>query len=275
MSRLIHLSDLHFGTVDPQLRAPLLEQIAELNPALVAVSGDLTQRARHRQFAEAQAFLAQIPAPVLSVPGNHDTPLDNLFVRFIRPFGRYKRHICPDLEPVYEDDTMIVIGVNTVNRFAWQSGKIGRGRLARLAWRLRGAHGKLRVAVLHHPLEHAPGVDKRLMRGADQALAALSRCGADVVLSGHLHHAVAAPSSAVPDVLFVQAGTGLSTRLRNGQRNSFNQIDAIGDDLRVVTWTAADTGEPRFVPGEDSLWTCHDGSWAQRSDTTPKRRALR
>ncbi|WP_425101222.1 metallophosphoesterase family protein [Tropicibacter sp. S64] len=262
MRRILHLSDLHFGTVDAGLSVPLLETVARLQPDLVVVSGDLTQRARRGQFRDARVFLARIDAPVLSVPGNHDTPLDNLYLRFLRPFGRYKRYIDGELEPVFEDDAIIVIGVNTVNRFAWQSGRIGRGRLARLAWRLRGSAEKLRVAVLHHPLEHAPGVDKRLMRGADRALAALSRCGADVVLSGHLHHAVAAPSVAVPDVLFVQAGTALSTRLRGDQRNSFNLLDLEPDGLHVTTWTTPE-GTERFQPGETTLWRQEPEGWQQ------------
>lgn len=78
MTRLIHLSDLHFGATTPALLDPLCEMVAELAPDMVVVSGDLTQRARPAQFAQAAAFMARLPAPVLAIPGNHDVPLWNL-----------------------------------------------------------------------------------------------------------------------------------------------------------------------------------------------------
>lgn len=273
MRRIVHLSDLHFGRADCRLEAPLLAAIGDLAPDLVVVSGDLTQRARHSQFAAARAFLDRLPAPVLSVPGNHDTPLDNLLVRFLAPFGRYRQHIATELEPLHRDAEMIVAGVNSVNRFAWQQGRIGRGRLARLSARLSGPPGAgqtapddpLRVAVLHHPLEQSPDSHKRLMRGAGETLRALSDCGADLVLSGHLHLAAAHPFRAAPGLLFVQAGTGLSTRLRGGERNTFNQIDAHGPRLEVTTWAAEQVGaEARslvFAPAARSDWQRGPEGW--------------
>ncbi|KKL56821.1 hypothetical protein LCGC14_2241560, partial [marine sediment metagenome] len=81
MRRILHLSDLHFGRIRTDLVDPLLSSIHQLRPDLVVLSGDLTQRARRRQFADARAFLDRIEAPTLTVPGNHDVPLDNLFVR--------------------------------------------------------------------------------------------------------------------------------------------------------------------------------------------------
>lgn len=261
MRRIIHLSDLHYGRVDAALETPLIEAVTRLKPDLTVISGDFTQRARRRQFAQARAFLDRVPGPVLCVPGNHDTPLDNLFLRFLRPFYRYKHFINRDLEPVFEDTEMLVAGVNTVNRFAWQSGKVGTGRLRRLATRMEGAGDRLRVAVLHHPLEHAPGVDKRLMRGASAALEALSEAGADLVLSGHLHRAGAEPFRTVPGLLFVQAGTGLSTRLRDGQGNTFNQIDYDGEVLRITQWDAERGEAPGFFPAPPQAWQRGAEGW--------------
>ena len=58
MRTIVHLSDLHFGRLDARIIAPLVERIAAIQPDLIAVSGDLTQRARGRQFQQASAFLA-------------------------------------------------------------------------------------------------------------------------------------------------------------------------------------------------------------------------
>jgi hypothetical protein len=86
------LSDLHFGREDARVVEAVLEDVAAGRPDLIVVSGDLTQRARRRQFEAARAFLDRLPAPVLVVPGNHDVPLFDLARRFLRPPGALPRH---------------------------------------------------------------------------------------------------------------------------------------------------------------------------------------
>mgnify|MGYP001795445583 CR=1 FL=1 len=100
MRTIVHLSDIHFGRVDPRLLAPLIHTIGAIAPDLVAISGDLTQRARRAQFRQARAFLGQLPFRTLVVPGNHDVPLFNLAARFVDPFGGSRRHLTDTLEPV-------------------------------------------------------------------------------------------------------------------------------------------------------------------------------
>lgn len=258
MRRILHLSDLHYGRVNPDLEAPLLAQIAALAPDLVVISGDLTQRARPAEFRAARAFIDRITARVLCVPGNHDTPLYNLAMRFLRPFSRYRRYISPDLEPVFHDPEITVLGLNTVNPFAWQRGRLGAGALSPICDKLGDDAGQMRIVALHHPPEQDPETAKRLMKGAREALVELSNCGADIVLSGHLHHGTAAPFRAAPDLLFVQAGTGLSTRLRGPQQNTFNQLDIENGSLKIVMW-GAQTGE--FSPAQTSYWHREDGAW--------------
>ena len=85
MKKIVHLSDLHFGRIDPALVEPLAEAVNETAPTLVVVSGDLTQRARSQQFKEAREFLDRLPRPQVVVPGNHDVPLYDVLSRFARP----------------------------------------------------------------------------------------------------------------------------------------------------------------------------------------------
>ena len=102
MRTIVHLSDLHFGRTDDALLTPLASVIAKLAPDLVAVSGDLTQRARTTEFQAARDFLDRLPEPQIIVPGNHDVPLHNVFTRFIGPLDKYRRYITGDLEPVVQ-----------------------------------------------------------------------------------------------------------------------------------------------------------------------------
>ena len=127
MRTLVHLSDLHFGRLDEAIVPPLVERIKSVRPDLIAISGDLTQRARRGQFRQARVFLDQLPFPTIVVPGNHDVPLFNLAARVLDPFGGYRRHIDANLEPSRIDDEMAVIGLNSAR--ALIAG--GRGRLNR------------------------------------------------------------------------------------------------------------------------------------------------
>ena len=242
MTRLIHLSDLHFGRDRPELLVPLINAVNAAKPDLVAISGDLTQRARESQFSAARAFIDRIEAPVLSVPGNHDIPIHRPFTRFFRLFHYYKRRIDRNLTPTAELGGMTVIGLNTVDRYRWQRGRI-RSRQVRRACGIAGnaPADNFVILVAHHPFEHAPGsTDKRLMRGADKALKKLAKCGVDAILSGHLHVWRTEPFLTRPfgaGILQVHAGTGLSTRQR-GEPNDFACIDREGDVLRVARWIA-------------------------------------
>lgn len=262
MRRILHVSDLHFGRDRPELLRPLINKINALAPDLVAISGDFTQRARLGQFRAARAFLSRIEPLTLAVPGNHDTPLDNLFVRLMTPWKRYRHYIDGDLEPQWEDDEVALVGVNTVNHWSWQRGKIGRHTVRRVCDAFEGNRGRrMHIAMLHHPLEHGPDVDKRLMRGARAALRRLGECGADVVLSGHLHTWQARPFSEAEGVLFVQAGTSLSTRVR-GEPNDFNLLTVEGRRVEVEQWTAED-GETDFCPAGSTRFDKSGGTWQQ------------
>src|ERR1700722_10258980 len=119
MRTIAHISDLHFGSEDPRLAEGLLADLAEVRPALVAVSGDLTQRARRGQFAAARAVLSRIPFPQLVVPGNHDIPFYDLGRRFLRPLNRFRRYITHDLNPTFADEEMLVVGINTARSATW------------------------------------------------------------------------------------------------------------------------------------------------------------
>src|SRR4051812_36011398 len=97
MRRIVHLSDVHFGTADPLLVESAVYKINEARPDVVVVSGDLTQRARSSEFRAARDFLDRLPAPQIVVPGNHDVPLYNVFDRFFNGLDKYKRFITDDL----------------------------------------------------------------------------------------------------------------------------------------------------------------------------------
>ncbi|MBN8185086.1 metallophosphoesterase [Salipiger thiooxidans] len=265
MTRIAHISDLHFGRTDVELLNPLLAAVNGARPDLVAVTGDFTQRARVSQYREARAFLDRLEAPWMAVPGNHDVSLDNLWMRFIRPYKRYREHICNDLFPTFRGAGIVAVGLNTVDRYRWQRGKVRWFQL-RQACRIFGESEGTKLVLAHHPFEQDADVKKSLMRGANKAIEQLSDCGAHIVLSGHLHRWRAEPFLSRKNrsqVLQVHVGTGLSTRLR-GQENDFALLDVAEDEVAVTRMIArdgafAEAGVRRFVYGDEG--------WKERRDT--------
>jgi 3',5'-cyclic AMP phosphodiesterase CpdA len=230
MRTIAHLSDIHFGRIDHSVINPLIRTVRNLKPDLVAVSGDLTQRARSYQFREARAFLDALPKPQIVVPGNHDVPLHNVFARFINPLRKYQRYITDDLRPSYYDEEIAVLGVNTARSLTIKGGRINEEQIAWMRERLCAFGDEVvKMIVTHHPFDLPEGHHERNLVGrARMAMEALASCGADVFLAGHLHishttHSATRYRIKGHSALVVQAGTATSTRGR-GEANSFNVI---------------------------------------------------
>ena len=232
---VLQISDPHFGTEVPGVVAALKTLSAQLAPSLVVVSGDVTQRATTAQFHAAGEFLRALGAPaVLSVPGNHDIPLVNLALRAIAPFSRYRKAFGDDLEPVHEEEQLLVIGVNTVMPLWHQQGKVSAAQVERVAARLRQARtAQLRIVVCHHPVHVIrPEDDKNLLRGSSQAVRQWVDAGADLILGGHIHLPYWRPlrqrfGDLRRTAWVVQAGTAVSSRTRPGAANSVNCIRTV------------------------------------------------
>ena len=271
MRVVVHLSDIHFGRVDRATIGPLTEAICRVSPHLVAVSGDLTQRARRREFAAARAFLDSLTFPQLVVPGNHDVPLYNVFTRFLMPLARYKHAISDNLAPVHRDDEMIVVGVNTARSWTWGEGRINESQVEQLVTHLSGVPREvIRIVVTHHPFDLPEGVrEERLLGRAEMAMKKLSAAGADLFLAGHLHishigHAAERYDIGNHSALVVQAGT-LSIRSR-GEEPSFNvlRIERPHISVQRMVWSPARAGyeaagEARYRHG-DRGWMKDDAS---------------
>ena len=265
-----HISDLHFGRTDPRAVDSLRVDLKRLDPRLVVISGDLTQRAYTQEFLAARAFLRSLQLPVLAVPGNHDIPLWDVTRRFLAPLGRYRRFIRHDLEPRYEDEEIVVIGVNTARALSLTEGRINQVQMARIGQRLANVPvGKLRVVVAHHPFLPPPHRrDERLVGRAARALASLESARVDVVLGGHQHSAYSDPAhlhheQVQRSIVIIQAGTAVSTRLR-GETNAYNvvRLSPAGLDIEVRELQGA-----AFRPRSHRGFVRGGSGWRERAST--------
>ncbi|WP_374300750.1 metallophosphoesterase [Paracoccus sp. (in: a-proteobacteria)] len=269
MTRIVHLSDLHFGFHRARLLDHLLERVNHARADLVVLTGDITHRGRSAQYAQAAAFLSRIEAPLMAVPGNHDVPLYNLPMRYLMPYAAYRRAMGPELSPTRQAGGVRVLGMNSVDPFAVQRGIVRDGEIGRLTGGLDPT--AMNVVAMHHPLEHLAQVDKELSRRAPEALARLERAGVQIVLSGHLHvwaTGAMLDQTTHPGVLQIQGGTALCARVSDRQ-NEFAVLQIDGT-LLTIERHIAPMDEPSFRPPEYEHFSRESGIWvAHQPPETP------
>ncbi len=275
MRMIAHLSDLHFGRHDEAAAEGLLADISEAQPDITVVTGDLTQRARHRQFAAARAFLERLPRPVVVIPGNHDVPLYDIVERFLGRLARYRRYISAELQPFFADDEVALLGLNTARSASFSNGRISHQQAAALkAVFAEVPAGRLRVLAIHHPLASPLAAANSAPVGrAAVALEAITEAGVRLVLSGHHHRARSgepAGSDLVANgsILFVHAGTAISTRLR-GEPNSYNLLRV---EATAVTCTVRAFAGKNFSDAQTAHYALHGGRWMRHQPRSRSRR---
>lgn len=238
MRTIIHISDLHFGKSETALEKALKDIIKERSPDLIIVSGDITQRATALQFRQAHKFFSSLPYPLFLVPGNHDIPLYSVWRRFYHPYTLYRRYISEELEPQYEDERMIVIGVNTARVLKAMEGRVNEKQISRVKDIFSSAlPDKIKILVSHHPFDVPLGHRKRPLARARLFWKKHKNTGIDLILSGHLHDTLGLYSGrayklATSGPLLIQAGTAISTRRRR-EKNSFNTITLFAERIVV------------------------------------------
>jgi 3',5'-cyclic AMP phosphodiesterase CpdA len=254
MATIAHLSDVHFGAHVPEIVAAAERWVIEHKPDLVIVSGDFTQRAREKQYRAAGAFMDRLEAAglaTLAVPGNHDVPLYDVVRRFVRPLGRYQRHIDDDLCPWFENEKLAVLGINTARSFTFKDGRINYEQMHIIRERFRDVPPeKTRILVTHHPLFAMPlgeeGALTKTVGRQQPALEAVADAGVHILLAGHFHRTFAEAARKMVEnagpALVIQAGTATSTRIRADEEQSFNWLHVHRNsevDLQVVAWNGA------------------------------------
>ena len=258
--RLLHVSDLHFGRSSVAAQVEGVERLmAEERLDAIVITGDLSQRTRRREFERARAFvkLAESRAPVMVVPGNHDTawwtaPLGMGSVNAM--YARYRKYVRDDLEPVLRIPGATIVGLNSSHGIrSFTLTKRPRdlsvvGALLPEQWARAGREfaaapaGDAKVLVFHHNLllgdrSHRWGLSNRA-GGIRSALGS----GADVVLCGHDHQAkvdAVDPVGPSDRRVVVACASTLTTRVRGGGPGSINAIEV--DDktiqVNVLQWS--------------------------------------
>jgi 3',5'-cyclic AMP phosphodiesterase CpdA len=266
VTTVFHCSDLHFGhPAVPEQYEAMEQLIAEYRYDVVAISGDVSQRARSGEFQRARAFIrhAQATSQVICIPGNHDVAW------WKAPFAlgneesmlaNYRRYIDDDIEPVLRVPGATFVGLNTSHgvirqTLTWRLRDISIIGIVRRSQieRLRTVFGEspaddFRVVVMHHNPVKGELSQRHGLKDTARALGAFADMSVDLVLCGHDHQ------DAIHYIEHTRKGTVISTagtvsnRMRGGRPSSVNSIRMSKEQIEVSTlvWSQSDR---RFAPG--------------------------
>ncbi|HEY0415559.1 MAG TPA: metallophosphoesterase [Gaiellaceae bacterium] len=252
ITRILHVSDLHFGARDDQVLEQALDRlVARVAPEVVVATGDLTHRGRRDEHERAARFLRRLGPPVVAIPGNHDIPY-TFPARFTRPWHEFDL-LWGTTEPVHATEAHHVVGLNSVRPWRHQSGGVDEAQLGRVAERLQRAHpGALRVVALHHHVVGAPWRSrKRPVANRNHVLARLVDCGAELILGGHIHQGVVSERHEFEVITGDARGVVVSIAPGLGQPRPKRRGEARG----CVVYTA----DERTITAETSIW--RDDDW--------------
>jgi 3',5'-cyclic AMP phosphodiesterase CpdA len=251
-TRVLHVSDLHFGRNDkPESIEALGRLVEDARPELVIASGDLTHRGLRAQHERAAGFLRGLNLPLLTIPGNHDIPY-TFPKRFTSPWAEFER-LWETTEPVYRSETLVVAGLNSVRPWRHQSGRLRDDQVAKAAATFRErADGAFRIAVFHHHLLGAPWRSrKKPVAKRNRVLAGLVEAGADLVLTSHLHQSTVAerrefelstPGGERAVVVSIAPGFGQPRPNRRGEARGLHVYEIAAEALRILTYIWRDDG---------------------------------
>jgi 3',5'-cyclic AMP phosphodiesterase CpdA len=236
--KLFHVSDVHFGAEDPAALAWFRNCVAAEAPDAVIMTGDLTMRARTREFEQGGAWLRSLGVPVTVEVGNHDIPYYwSPLRRMVSPYTRYAAVERMIEQPLTLAGVTVVPLKTTARaqwRWNWSKGRVSRSSLkTALALIADAPKGNLILVAGHHPLiEGGTRGTARTHRG-DEALTALAEAGAHAVLSGHVHDAFdLSVERCGRTVRMIGAGT-LSKRVR-ATPPAFNELRVDGLALETI-----------------------------------------
>lgn len=233
---LFHLSDIHFGLEDNKALDWVKQEIAERRPNAVAITGDLTMRARSREYAAACHWIQSLDVPVTVEIGNHDMPYFNLIERFFAPYRRF-RAIQGLIEREIDLPGIAIVPLKTAvraqPRLNWSKGWVSRSALRKCLEALDALpEGKKALVTVHHPLREVGTKGTALTANGYKALCEIARRPVAAVLSGHVHDPFdLMENTEYGPVRMIGAGT-LSQRVRSTPP-SFNEIVWDGARLKV------------------------------------------
>jgi 3',5'-cyclic AMP phosphodiesterase CpdA len=251
---IAQISDLHCGSIyyRTALAHAMLDEVNELGPDIVVVTGDITDMGLHDDYLAARALLDAIECErMLVVPGNHDARNVGE-VHFETLFGA-------------RDSEILLGGVHLIGVDSSEpdldSGRVGREKYRWLEERL-GEPSEFKILAIHHHLVPVPGTgrERNIVADAGDLLRVLTESGVDLVLCGHKH----VPNVwRLEDMFIVNAGTACSVRVRGREEPGYNVLEVFSNRVRVIR---CHTGGASQVVADFRKAHQHECRWRPQAD---------
>ena len=219
---IVQISDLHVGSQFLSEKFEILvNEINQLNPDYIVVTGDLTNEGLMKEYEQCKALLTKINAKkIITISGNHDYRNTGylLFKKYF-PF-----------ETVNElNDKVVLVTLGTA-RPDRNEGEVGYRQNLWLERTMKKYKDKVKILAMHHHLVAIPdtGSDQLTVVDAGDVLRTILDTGVDLVLCGHKHRPWVWNFG---KLMVVNAGTATSERVRGLFDNTYNIITI--DDVKV------------------------------------------
>ena len=283
VTRIVHISDLHFARRDRAVAPVLHDAIVQARPNILLVTGDVADNPSMRwafgrgEWAAARAWLREVerdverssgsPVTTLVLPGNHDVLVSGLsgwcwipgaaFSRFFRPWRRPAVYYL-----ARANVTFLTLDTNPRLAFFSAEGVATASRLKRLKREMDGhpeadrIRASTKILLMHHHPLPVPfqGSDWLLQtRRVDRLLRFVAENKIDMIFHGHKHRATWSQmriggTSVEPFFIeVVGAGSAMKWADQDPRGHNFNLVDVAPGGARQVRQFFKHTDADRFV----------------------------
>ena len=226
---IVQLSDIHVGSqFQESVFAKVVEEVNELNPDCIVITGDLTNEGLIKEYEKCKALVSKLKCKkIISISGNHDYRNSGYlaFKKFF-PFET--------INELAKDVVLVTVGSARPDR---NEGEVGYRQNLWIERTMLKYHDKVKILAMHHHLVGIPdtGSDRVTVIDAGDVLRTILATKVDLVLCGHKHRPWIWNFKGLS---IVNAGTTSSDRSRGLFENCYN-IVSIDDkkiqvDLKIV-----------------------------------------
>jgi 3',5'-cyclic AMP phosphodiesterase CpdA len=202
----------------------IVNEVNELSPDVVIISGDLTDDGLIFQFQQARSLIQKIKCPnLITLPGNHDYRHTGylLFKKFF-PFSNQ----------IHEYENLVILTLGTA-RPDRDEGEVGHRQNVWMENILNQHTEKTKIVVMHYHLIAIPDTGYANVVGildAGDTLRACLESKVDLVLCGHKHRPWIWNLGALQ---IAYAGTASSWRYRGVFDDTYNIINVDGGKIEI------------------------------------------
>jgi 3',5'-cyclic AMP phosphodiesterase CpdA len=220
-----------------------LASIREFGADAIVATGDLANDARADEYAVLAGLLADAPAPLFLVPGNHDDPS---LIRGAFPAHLYLPREGP-LSYAIEDFPVRLVAIDQIV-FGETHGDFTPEHARWLEATLVAAPAKPTIIALHHPPFHTHDrlLDSIGLAHAERLAEIVARHRqVGLVLGGHHHRAVLGRVAHAPAIISPSTAWTFGLALNEGQPFAKRSAEMKGWTLHI--WSEADGFVSHFM----------------------------